>query len=270
MHGFASPSTELDQYTQLSYRRRRGPALLVVIRDGGDSRQSSRRESVVYESCIRSGLCYRVAVCACAMIVMLAGLGSCTTPGGSQTSGGSSSSSGVVGDNTSGTSAKPGSKVARTAGGTSRYENPVIGFALDFEPRWVVWGRVADMRPDFRDSIQVMEQNGQEVLLAAHLNNIVGCRVTTENLNVPVDDYATVIIDINKSEVDLQRQTRVTIAGRDMVEWGATHPQTGLVFVEYIALESGFNLRMTFWTHPSLLERYHPEFRKVVASLRTI
>ncbi|MEQ9366066.1 MAG: hypothetical protein RIF32_17615, partial [Leptospirales bacterium] len=62
----------------------------------------------------------------------------------------------------------------------------------------------------------------------------------------------------------------VSIAGRDMIEWEANHPRTGLVFVEYILLESGYNLRMTFWTHPSLIDRYKPEFRKVVASLRTI
>lgn len=215
---------------------------------------------------MRGLIVYYLFVVVCT-VAGAASLVSCATPGSNAKSA-STANSGQ--DSSSATSAKPGSKVVRTAGGTSRYENPVIGFALDFDPRWVVWGRVADMRSDFRDSIQVMEQNGQEVLLAAHLNNIVGARVTTENLNVPVDDYATVIIDINKSEVDLVRQTRVTIAGRDMVEWEATHPQTGLVFVEYIALESGFNLRLTFWTHPSLLERYRPEFRKVVASLRTI
>ncbi|MCR9145067.1 MAG: hypothetical protein NXI24_22705 [bacterium] len=158
----------------------------------------------------------------------------------------------------------------RTVVGGSRYENQVIGFALEFEPRWVVWGRAADMRQDFRDSIAVMEQYGQEVLLAAHLNNIVGCRVTTENLNVPVDDYATVIMDINKSEVDVQRHAAVSLAGREMIEWEAKHPESGLVFVEYVSLESGFNLRMTFWTHPSLLERYRPEFRKIVGTMTSI
>lgn len=166
--------------------------------------------------------------------------------------------------------AKAGSTVSRTPGSTSRYENPTIGFALDFDPRWQVWSRIADMRSDFRDSLREMEAHGQEVLLAAHLNNIVGCRITTENLGVPAEDYATVIMDINKAEVDILRQETFTIAGRTMVEWEAAHPSTGLVFVEYVVLVGSYDIRMTFWTHPSLLERYKPEFRKVVASLRSI
>lgn len=176
----------------------------------------------------------------------------------------------AVQSNTTGPSAKTGSAVVRAPTGNWLYQNPTVGFALDFEPRWIVWARPEHMRADFRDSIAALEQNGQEVLLAAHLNNVVGLRVTTENVGVPAEDYATLIMDINKSEVEILSQQTVTMAGKTVVEWEAAHPSTGLIFVEYVLLQGTYDLRITFWTHPSLKERYQPEFRRIVSSYRSI
>lgn len=167
-------------------------------------------------------------------------------------------------------SAKPGSSVQLTPSGSTRYSNPRVGLKIDFPAGWVIWSRMEDMRADFRGSVGTLEQNGVEVLFAGHKNNVLGARLTTENLGVPLDDYATLIIDINKREIGKVKRTDKRLGGRDVVFWEASHAETGLEFIEYVFREGTHNLRLTFWTHPSLKARYVPEFQRIVESARTV
>jgi hypothetical protein len=173
-------------------------------------------------------------------------------------------------ENSSAGQAKFAGRITRSPDGESVYRNSMIGFALGFGTDWEVWDRPEKMRTDFRGSVAQLEANGQEVLLAGHLSNIVGCRVTTEKVGIPVEDYAILIMDINKSEVGQVESQTLQVAGKTMVKWEATHPETGLIFVEYVAREGDYNLRITFWTHPGLKERYLPEFQRIAESYRSL
>ncbi|MBD3394101.1 MAG: hypothetical protein GF418_00610 [Chitinivibrionales bacterium] len=147
------------------------------------------------------------------------------------------------------------------------YQNKSLRFSLTFRGGWRLTTDPRDMRGASRNFARELQERHAELLFAGTtVEGNQGVRGIAANLNIPYNEYADRIREINREDVheDLGI-TETIIDGIPMVRWDYT--VSGFRFVEFFFVLDTYNVRIAFWTRPAIFERFESVYLDIMSSL---
>ncbi len=147
------------------------------------------------------------------------------------------------------------------------YQNKPLRFSLTFRGTWYLITDPDDMRGSTRQFARDLRERSAELLfVGATAEGTQGVRGIAINLNVGQREYAEKIHTLNAPDVDEDfGLTETILDGMPMVRWDYRVGE--FRFVEFFFTLDTYNLRIAFWTRPSVFERFEPVYLDIMSSL---
>lgn len=147
------------------------------------------------------------------------------------------------------------------------YQNRPLGFALVFRGNWEIITSPSQMERSSKSfAKQLRNQSAELLFVGTTSERTQGTRGIAINLNIPFDEYALRIQELNKPDVkkDLGL-TEVLLNGMPMIRWD--YVVGGFRFVEFFFTLDTYNIRIAFWTKPGIFDRFEPVYLDIMSSL---
>lgn len=128
----------------------------------------------------------------------------------------------------------------------------------------------SEMRGSTRRVARSFQQRGAELLfVGSTTEGTQGVRGIAVNLNTTTREYAEKIQMINKGDVsrDLGLSDLV-INDIEMVRW--SYFSHGFRFIEFFFNVDTYNIRIAFWTKPSVFERFETVYYDIISTISFI
>ncbi len=150
------------------------------------------------------------------------------------------------------------------------YQNKPIGFQLRFSRNWNIQTDPQEMWGAGRDLAAQLRKRGAELLfIGATVEQNQGVRAIAANLNLPDSEYAEQIRKLNSDDIEQDfGLTDIFISGERMIRWD--YVTGGFRFVEFYFKVDTYNIRIAFWSMPSVFDRFEPVYLDIISSLSLI
>lgn len=149
------------------------------------------------------------------------------------------------------------------------YSNPQIGFTLTFGEAWIMYESEAKMPPQAQGyARQVRESGGEMLFVAQNRAGTMYMRGIAEETALDPEAYFEIIQRVNAKELTESNHESAVLNGEKAVRWtySADTGATRIQFLEYQIRRGRYNVRLSFWTLPSLFASYEPEFETIARS----
>ncbi|MBD3316045.1 MAG: hypothetical protein GF344_09675 [Chitinivibrionales bacterium] len=147
------------------------------------------------------------------------------------------------------------------------YLNRPLRFSLTFRGNWRLFTDPNEMEEGARTFFRELQKNGAELLfVGATPEGTQAVRAIAINLNLPQRDYAERIRALNRKSIakDLGL-TEMHINGRVMTRWD--YVSHGARFAEFFFALDTYNIRIAFWSTPTVFERFYPVYLDIISTL---
>ncbi len=150
------------------------------------------------------------------------------------------------------------------------YENKPLGFTLEFQGNWYIFTDPNEMPKGGRGFARQMQETGGELLfMGSTIEGTQATRAIAMNLNLPMQEYAQRIYDLNLEDIDEDNGLKDFIAAdQPMIKW--EYQKGGFQFVEYFFRLNTYNIRVAFWTKPKIYQRFRPVYESIMASIQYV
>lgn len=147
------------------------------------------------------------------------------------------------------------------------YQNKTLGFSLTYRGSWEITTDPNEMSKTSRECARDLHKSGAELLFnGSTVENTQGTRCIAVNLNEPCNEYAEQIRRINKDQIDSDSGCSPdTINGIPMIVW--KYITEDFRFVEYFFTIDTYDIRVAFWTKPSLFDKFLPVYNEIMGTL---
>lgn len=143
------------------------------------------------------------------------------------------------------------------------YVNQGIGFSLEFPQSWLVFEAEEKMPPQAQNyARKIRESGGEMIFVAQNRASTMYLRGIAEETALEPDAYFNIIQEVNRKELLESDHETTEIAGEKAIRWTyeAEAGGTRIKFLEYQVRRDRYNVRLSFWTLPSLYASYEKEF----------
>lgn len=150
------------------------------------------------------------------------------------------------------------------------YENKPLGFTLQFDGNWYIFTDPNEMPRGGKEFARQMQESGGELIfMGSTVEGTQATRGIAMNLNLPEREYAERIHELNKDELEHDGGLIDFFAGdHPMVKW--EYRKGGFQFVEFFFRLGTYNLRIAFWTKPSIYKSFSPVYESIMASIQYV
>jgi len=147
------------------------------------------------------------------------------------------------------------------------YENKPLHFVFKFQGNWVLFTDPNEMDKGSKELAATMAKSGAELLfVGATVEGMHGARGIAVNFNEPPHEYAERIRAINRNEVqDDQGLTDMVLGNNAMVKW--VYDKADFRFAEFFFTIDTYDIRISFWSHSSLFDKFLPVYEQMMSSL---
>jgi len=147
------------------------------------------------------------------------------------------------------------------------YVNQGIGFSLEFPQSWMVFESEEKMPPQAQNyARKIRESGGEMIFVAQNRANTMYLRGIAEETALDPDAYFNIIQEVNQKELLESAHETTEVAGEKAIRWiyEAEAGGTRIKFLEYQVRRDRYNVRLSFWTLPSLFNSYEREFESMM------
>lgn len=150
------------------------------------------------------------------------------------------------------------------------YRNRPLGFAISYIGNWTLATDPADMNPSGRKVAKMLNEAGGELLfVGATVEGTQGTRGIAEHLNLSNEEYLAQIRESNEGAIQKDYGSTMFVAN-EVVALKWEYLYRGLRFVEFLFVNNTYNIRIAFWTEPTLYERFLPVYEDIMMSLEPV
>jgi hypothetical protein len=146
------------------------------------------------------------------------------------------------------------------------YENKPIGFSMSYRGNWELITDPNRMKDNTKFARELHQTGAELLFIGFTVERTQGTRFIANNLNETNREYAEQIQNINKTQVDSDSGLADdTVHSIPVVRW--EYSKSDFKFVEYFFSVDTYNLRVAFWTKPSLYANFFPIYKEIMESL---
>ena len=146
------------------------------------------------------------------------------------------------------------------------YQNKSIGFSLSYRGNWDIATDPNDMKENKVVAWELHNTGAELLFVGSTVEETQGTRCIASNLNETNREYAEQIERINRDQ--LQSDSGLaddTVHAIPVVRW--EYSKSDFKFVEYFFSVDTYNLRIAFWTKPSLYGNFFSVYKEIMGSL---
>lgn len=155
------------------------------------------------------------------------------------------------------------------------YRNPAAGFEVRFGQHWHVATRPDQANPEFQHLWSQFEEEELALLLLAYpASFLYFTRITVEPVNLAMQDYFEIILEVNRGELlNYESPSWVRTGNNQALKWEFITSDGGgntIRNLEYQLKEGSNNIRITFGADERFFHMFESEFERVINSYRTL
>jgi hypothetical protein len=147
------------------------------------------------------------------------------------------------------------------------YMNRPLRFSLTFRGNWVMFTDPNEMHGGTREFARSLQERGAELLFVGTTpEGTQAVRGIAINLNIPTRRYADKIRELNRESIteDLGL-SEMRLDGMYMLRWD--YLSHGARFSEFFFTLDTYNIRIAFWSTPTVFKRFYPVYLDIMSSL---
>lgn len=150
------------------------------------------------------------------------------------------------------------------------YQNKLLKFALRYAGNWNITTDPNLMSKAGKKVAQTLRNSRGELLfLGSTVEGAQGTRGIVENLNISNEKFLGSIRKSNTTSINKDLgQEEFDANGIETVKWQYLYK--GFHFVEFLFRSGTYNIRIAFWTSPSLFDQFLPVYEEIMNSIELI
>ncbi len=147
-----------------------------------------------------------------------------------------------------------------------RYYNKDIGIAIDFPTEWDIYTEDNKNVPDsFKEALKnKKDKNDSPLLLGMKKNQNAFVRLLIEKYNATLDEYMQLFqLMLDNPNINVVSITYSGDNNNATVIYQAKVNNLPIRFVDYVVMNNGYAVRLTFWSIDSLFQNQFSEFSEI-------